>query len=115
MTTDGSLLSVEDDVPAIDIDELAERLADGAPLIDVRQPDEYDEFHVPGARLIPLMDIPDRIGEVPSDSTVYVICGSGGRSARAVQFLNAHGLDTVNVSGGSKAWRAAGRPVEHGS
>ena len=81
----------------------------------MRQPDEYDEFHVPGARLIPLMELPERIDEVPSGTTVYMICGSGGRSARAVQFLNAQGLDTVNVSGGSKAWLAAGHPVEHGS
>ncbi|MGH9119741.1 MAG: rhodanese-like domain-containing protein [Acidimicrobiales bacterium] len=104
-----------DEVPAIEVEELADRLAEGAPLVDVRQPDEYDDFHVPGARLIPLMDIPDRIGEVPADTTVYVICGSGGRSARAVQFLNAQGHDTVNVTGGSKAWRDAGHPVEHGS
>ena len=104
-----------DEVPAIDIDELARRLDAGAPLVDVRQPDEYDEFHVPGARLIPLMELPERIDEVPADGIVYVICGSGGRSARAVQFLNAQGLDTVNVAGGSKAWAAAGHPVEHGS
>jgi rhodanese-related sulfurtransferase len=104
-----------DDVPEIDVEELARRLEAGAPLVDVRQPDEYDEFHIPGATLIPLTDLPDRIDDVPTDGPVYVVCGSGGRSARAVQFLNARGFDTVNVAGGSKGWLAAGHPVEHGS
>ena len=102
------------DVPAIDIDELARLRESGAVLVDVRQPDEYESFHVPGAVLIPLADVPERIEEIPSDERVYVICGSGGRSARAVQFLNQQGLDTVNVAGGSKAWLEAGLPVEHG-
>jgi rhodanese-related sulfurtransferase len=104
-----------DEVPAIDVDELARALETGAPLVDVRQPDEYDEFHVPGARLIPLMELPERLQEVPSDGTVYVICGGGGRSARAVRFLNAQGFDAVNVAGGSRGWVEAGRPVEQGS
>ena len=104
-----------DEIPVIDIDELATRLEGGAPLIDVRQPDEYESFHVPRARPIPLMELPDRLEEVPSDATVYVICASGPRSARAVQFLNAQGYDTVNVAGGSNAWLEAGHPVEHGS
>jgi rhodanese-related sulfurtransferase len=104
-----------DRVPEIDVEELAHRLEGGAPLVDVRQPDEYEEFHVPGARLIPLTELPERVEEVPSGEQVYVICGSGGRSARAVQFLNAQGLDTVNVAGGSKGWLAAGHPVEQGS
>src|SRR5687767_2231462 len=103
-----------DEVPAIDIDELAARLDAGAPLVDVRQPDEYEQFHVPQARLIPLMELPDRLDEVPTDTTVYVICAVGARSARAVQFLNARGYDTVNVAGGSRAWLEAGRPVEQG-
>jgi rhodanese-related sulfurtransferase len=104
-----------DEIPAIDVEELARRLEEGAPLVDVRQPDEYEEYHVPGAQLIPLMELPERIDEVPTDGTVYVICGGGGRSARAVQFLNAQGLDTVNVAGGSRGWVEAGHPVEQGS
>jgi rhodanese-related sulfurtransferase len=83
-------------------------------LVDVREPDEFEAFRVPGAQLIPLADVPERIEEIPSDQRVYVICASGGRSARAVEFLNRQGLDTVNISGGSKAWREAGHPVEHG-
>jgi rhodanese-related sulfurtransferase len=102
------------DVPEIDVDELARRREAGAALVDVREPDEFESFHVPGARLIPLADVPERIEEIPSDERVYVICGSGGRSAKAVDYLNRQGYDTVNVAGGSKAWREAGHPVEHG-
>jgi len=101
-------------VPEIDIDELAERCEHGVVLIDVRNPDEYENFRVPGARLIPLPDVPERIEEIPEDETVYVICQTGSRSARAVEYLNRQGHDTVNVRGGSRAWLEAGRPVESG-
>jgi rhodanese-related sulfurtransferase len=101
-------------VPEIDIDELARLREAGAVLVDVRQPDEYETARVPGAQLIPLVDVPERIEEIPSDERVYVICGSGGRSAKAVEYLNNQGYDTVNVAGGTKAWLEAGHPVEHG-
>jgi len=102
-------------VPEIDIDELARLRAEGATLIDVRNPDEYDEFHVPGAVLIPLPEVPERVAEIPSDERVYVICKTGGRSAKAVEFLNEQGFDTVNVAGGSMAWAEAGQAVATGS
>ena len=103
------------DIPAIDIDTLRQRLDEGAPLVDVREPDEYAEGRAPGARLIPLADVPDRVGEIPTDDTVYVICRSGGRSAKAVEFLRANGVDAVNVAGGTMAWIEAGNPVETGA
>ena len=101
-------------VPEIDVAELARRRVEGAPLIDVRQPDEWEEFRAPGAVLIPLPELPERVAEVPADGTVYVICLSGGRSAKAVELLRAQGVDAVNVAGGSKAWQEAGNPVESG-
>jgi rhodanese-related sulfurtransferase len=103
-----------DAVPEIDVDELDRRLAAGARLIDVRQPDEYTEFRVPGATSVPLGQIPDRLEEIPRDETVYLICGGGGRSARAAAFLNAQGFDTINVAGGSRGWVESGRPYEQG-
>ncbi|MEY2460668.1 MAG: hypothetical protein QOG30_2498 [Acidimicrobiaceae bacterium] len=103
------------DVPEIDVDELARLRETEVALVDVREPDEYENFHVPGARLIPLADVPERIEEIPDDQRVYVICATGARSARAVEFLNRQGYDTVNVAGGSKAWLEAGHRVEHGS
>jgi rhodanese-related sulfurtransferase len=101
-------------VPEIDIDELARVREAGVPLVDVREPDEFEQARVPGARLIPLADVPERIEEIPSDTRVYVICAGGGRSAKAVEYLNNQGYDTVNVAGGTKAWLEAGHPVEHG-
>lgn len=101
-------------VPEIDVAELARIRDEGVVLVDVREPDEFESFRVPGARLIPLADVPERIEEIPDDERVYVICATGARSARAVEFLNRQGYDTVNVAGGSKAWRDAGHSVEHG-
>jgi rhodanese-related sulfurtransferase len=101
-------------VPEVDTGELAQALAGGAPLVDVRMPDEYAEARVPGAVLIPLPELGARAGEVPSDRRVYVICASGGRSAAAVEALNNAGWDTVNVAGGTKAWVAEGRPFDSG-
>ncbi|MBA2283447.1 MAG: rhodanese-like domain-containing protein [Acidimicrobiia bacterium] len=101
-------------VPEISVAELSERRAEGAPLIDVREPDEWEEFRAPGAVLIPLGDVAERIDEVPADGTVYVICRSGARSAKAVGVLRAAGVDAVNVAGGSLAWQEAGFPVESG-
>jgi rhodanese-related sulfurtransferase len=101
-------------IPEVDVAELARQRDAGAPLIDVRQPDEWEEFRAPGAALIPLGEIPDRLADVPTDRTVYVICKTGGRSAKAVEFLRAKGIDAVNVAGGSLAWRDAGYPVDSG-
>lgn len=101
-------------VPEVDVAELARLRETGAPLIDVRQPDEWEEFRAPGAALIPLGEVPDRVAEVPTDRTVYVICKSGGRSAKAVEYLRGQGIDAVNVAGGSLAWREAGHPVDSG-
>ncbi len=113
------------DVPEIDVDELDRRLgaaggsaptSDGpAPaLLDVREPDEYAEVRVPGARLLPLGEVEARFDEVPTDGTVYVVCRSGGRSARAVEALRARGIDAVNVAGGTLAWAESGRPTDQG-
>ena len=102
-------------IPEIDVDELARRRADGALVIDVRQPDEYDEGHVPGARLIPLGEVGQRLDEVPVDGEVLVICRSGGRSLKAAEVMATAGRQPVNVAGGTLAWIDAGHPVAHGS
>jgi rhodanese-related sulfurtransferase len=101
-------------VPEIDVDELEQKRSAGAPVIDVREPDEYDEGHVPGATLVPLGTVPDRLDAVPTDTTVYVICAKGGRSLKAAEFYRAQGIDAVNVAGGTGAWLDAGFPVTTG-
>ena len=100
------------DVPEIDVAELAARQADGAPIIDVRSPGEYATARVPGAHLIPLGEVVERIEEVPTEGTVYVICGTGPRRAKAVQHFRSLGIDAVNVAGGTRAWIDAGLPIE---
>ena len=101
--------------PEITTDELAAALAEGpVPLVDVRQPEEYEAAHVPGAKLIPLADVVARVGEIPVDGPVYVICQSGPRSQRAADYYRNRGIEAYNVSGGTKAWMDSGRDVAHG-
>jgi len=81
-------------------------------VIDVREPWEYAEGHVPGARPVPLASVPQLVGELPTDRPVYLVCQVGARSAQAAAFLAHHGVDAVNVDGGTGEWVAAGLPVE---
>lgn len=103
-------------VPEISVDDLAEQLAAGAPLVDVRQPEEYVSGHVPGAVLVPLATVPEQVGQFVHDGPgpVYVICRSGARSMTACEYLAAQGLDVVNVQGGTMAWVMSGRDVVTG-
>jgi rhodanese-related sulfurtransferase len=97
-------------IPEIDVDELATRLERGAVLFDVREPNEYAEAHVAGAVLVPLATVPDAVDRFQAaGGPVHVICRSGGRSARAVEFLRERGVDAVNVAGGTLAWLSSGR------
>mgnify|MGYP000858092049 CR=1 FL=1 len=102
------------DVPQIDVGQLAEAREAGAFVLDVRQPDEYDQAHVPGAVLVPLAEVPDRVAEIPPTGPIYVICRSGARSQRAAEHLRSLHLDARNVSGGTLAWIEAGYPVASG-
>lgn len=101
-------------VQEISVDELAERLAAGARLVDVREPIEYEDARVPGAVLVPLADVPHRVDDLRGDGTTYVICRSGGRSMWACEFLADQGLDVMNVAGGTLAWIESGRDVAAG-
>jgi rhodanese-related sulfurtransferase len=100
--------------PEVDIDEVVAGRAAGVPLVDVRQPEEYDAVHVPGAKLVPLADVVARLGEFPKDQPVHVICQSGQRSLRAAEFLRNQGVDAYSVAGGTKAWVEAGHPTARG-
>lgn len=88
------------------------RLLDGpfeGLLIDVREPDEHAVASIPGARLIPLATLPEEVASLPRDCDIYVHCKMGGRSARAVKFLEEQGFTRVfNVAGGIESWLAEG-------
>jgi rhodanese-related sulfurtransferase len=83
----------------------------GAWLLDVREDDEWRAGHAPDATHIPLGELGARAAEVPKDTTVYVICRSGSRSARAAFALVGAGWDAVNVAGGMQEWAASGLPM----
>jgi hydroxyacylglutathione hydrolase len=77
-------------------------------LLDVREPHEFANGHVPGARNLPQADLASRLNEVPRDRPIYVICQGGFRSLRAAQFLSQMGFkDVASVNGGTEGWRAA--------
>jgi len=95
----------------IDVADLEAALRDGATLVDVREPAEYAEGHVPGAVLLPMNQLPTRVEELDSSSALHVICASGNRSAAMCDFLTATGLVAVNVTGGTAAWIRSGRSV----
>lgn len=96
------------DVPSVTATEVPA----GAHLLDVREPDEWAAGHAPDARHLPMMEIPGRIAEIPTEGDVVVVCRSGARSGQVVAYLMNNGWDNVrNLSGGMRDWAAAGRPL----
>ena len=79
-------------------------------IIDVRTPAEYQEGHIPGVANIPLDELEKRMGEVPKDKKVVLICRTGNRSAQGTKLLRGKGLNNVfNSTSGMSSWRG---PVE---
>lgn len=97
----------ESKVPAVE----AAHVPDDAALLDVREPDEWAAGHAPHAVHVPLGELGSRLAEVPAGDQLYVVCRSGGRSARAAQALGQAGYPAVNVTGGMTAWALAGKPM----
>jgi rhodanese-related sulfurtransferase/rubrerythrin len=88
-------------------DYMSHAAADAFVLLDVRQPEEYEAEHLPGAKLIPLPDIGARFSELDPEKPAIVYCAIGGRSRVASQILAGKGFKEVfNLSGGIKAWKS---------
>ncbi len=102
------------EIPQRTVDELADALATGACLVDVREIAEYAEGHAPGAILIPLSQVSESLDQLASDSPIWVICRSGGRSQRACEYLVQHGYEAINVTGGTLAWIESHRDLVAG-
>lgn len=99
----------------VSVTEAAKLRDQGAFILDVREPDEWQAGHIPGATLIPLGQLSSRISEVPADQTVVVVCRSGNRSAQGRDILRAAGLtQSTSMAGGMKAWTAQGLDVVTG-
>jgi rhodanese-related sulfurtransferase len=94
-------------VPAVSVDQLPPDAA----LLDVRESDEWAAGHAPSATHLPMSELTSRMGELPAGDPLYVVCRSGGRSARVVAFLSGQGYPAVNVEGGMQAWARQGREV----
>jgi adenylyltransferase/sulfurtransferase len=97
----------EGPVEAINARQLQEALATGRKLtlLDVREPQEWDIATLPGAKLIPLNDLPSRMNELDTADEMVVYCHHGMRSARAIGFLQKMGFSKLkNLAGGIDAW-----------
>ena len=105
-------------VPTIDVNEAERRLRedpDRPILLDVRELNEFVEVRAPGAVLVPTSAFIARVGELPSDRPLLVVCHVGGRSATVTSYLIRAGrTDVVNVAGGMDAWQRAGLPIRRG-
>lgn len=90
----------------------AAQLPTDAFLLDVRELDEWTAGHAPGAHHMPMMDVPVRLSEVPTEGDVVVVCRSGGRSGQVVAYLLGNGWDNVsNLDGGMQDWAATGHEL----
>src|SRR5271168_4302148 len=93
-------------IPEMQVEELKRRLDAGEDLyvLDVREPHEYQICNI-GGHLIPLNDLPNRVNELDSSREIVAHCKMGGRSAKAVAFLQQSGFSKVhNLAGGINAW-----------
>lgn len=100
--------------PEIDVAGTAEaRTAGAAQILDVREPEEWADGHIPGSIHIPLGELATRASALEPDQPVIAVCRSGGRSLTAAEILLAAGFsDAKSMAGGMLEWAKAGHPVE---
>lgn len=103
---------IEDGLPrTVNVDEAYELRQSGIFVLDVREEHEWETVHIPGATLIPLGELEDRINELPKDEEILVVCRSGNRSAEARDILLNSGFENVtSLAGGMIDW--VGRSYE---
>lgn len=83
--------------------------------LDVREPEEWNEYHAPNSTLIPLGELESRVSELPKDKKIVVVCRSGNRSQAGRDILlNAGFTQVSSMAGGLRTWRDAGYPVANG-
>jgi rhodanese-related sulfurtransferase len=107
-------LQGQNPLPAeITVQEAYQKYQEGTFLLDVREQDEWDEYHIPNTTLIPLGQLEGRVNDVPRDQEIVVVCRSGNRSQEGRNILVAAGFENVtSMSGGVNDWRQAGYPIE---
>lgn len=105
---------VEEPFVRVDVPTAQKMIAEGdVEVIDVREPNEYAEGHIPGVKLAPLNTFLARPRDFVTRDNVLFVCALGQRSAVACEMAAAIGLEHVyNLEGGTVAWTKAGLPVE---
>jgi len=99
----------------ISVEQAREAFDKGIEFIDIREPEEFDQVRIPGARLIPMSQMNSRLQELPKETDAVVYCRSGSRSAYLLAQLSAHGYgNLMNLHGGIIDWYEAQNPVEEG-
>jgi rhodanese-related sulfurtransferase len=98
----------------VSVDEAYQMYREGTFVLDVRTPEEWNEFHAPNTTLIPLDELAARVNELPKDQPILVVCRSGNRSQAARDILLQAGFDATSMNGGLTDWRAKGYTVVSG-
>ena len=99
---------------SVSVDKAHQMYEEGTFVLDVRTPEEWNEFHVPNTTLIPLDELAARVNELPKDQLILVVCRSGNRSQAGRDILLQAGFDATSMDGGLNAWRDSGYPVVSG-
>jgi rhodanese-related sulfurtransferase len=99
---------------SVSVDEAYQLYQDGTFVLDVRTPEEWNEFHAPNTTLIPLDELASRVNELPKDQPIVVVCRSGNRSQAGRDILLQAGIAATSMNGGLNEWRASGHPVVSG-
>ncbi|HDG5457278.1 TPA: rhodanese-like domain-containing protein [Staphylococcus aureus] len=99
---------------SITTDELKNKLLESKPvqIVDVRTDEETAMGYIPNTKLIPMDTIPDNLNSFNKNEIYYIVCAGGVRSAKVVEYLEANGIDAVNVEGGMHAWGDEGLEIK---
>ncbi|MDG5340178.1 rhodanese-like domain-containing protein [Staphylococcus aureus] len=99
---------------SITTDELKNKLFESKPvqIVDVRTDEETAMGYIPNVKLIPMDTIPDNLNSFNKNEIYYIVCAGGVRSAKVVEYLEANGIDAVNVEGGMHAWGDEGLEIK---
>lgn len=93
-------------------DRVAELIAAGAEVIDVRRPYEFEGGRVPGARNVEMNELAGAAESIPRDRPVIFVCRSGNRSGMARDAFREAGYDAYNLAGGLQGWADARKELE---
>ena len=98
----------------VSVEEAHQMYEEGTFVLDVRTPEEWNEFHAPNTTLVPLDELASRVDELPKDQPIVVVCRSGNRSQTGRDILLQAGFNATSMNGGLNEWRAKGYAVVSG-